>query len=170
MTEGMRGLGIGVAAIYATVALGAAVLVGGVTAAPASGAIKIYRTNQQATLVGKIRKGTCHVRGRGANRHFRARAESTNGNYNLALTILEWRGYLNEYRFRFGVPDPGVFYLRGPDAIYSNMFAPPRTNGNPAGGIGFRNRGAKISVGFLPTPNPNFRKGVVLAGMMRCVG
>jgi hypothetical protein len=169
MTE-VRGLGIGVAAICATVALGAALLVGGVTAAPASGAIKIYRTNQEATLVGKIRKGTCRLRGRGANRHFRARAESTNGRYVLFLTILYWRGYLSEYRFRFGTNNPGVFYLGGPGGPYSNIFAPPRTTGNPAGGIGFRDRGGKISVGFLPTPNANFKRGVVLAGMMRCAG
>jgi hypothetical protein len=55
-----------------------------------------------------------------------------------------------------------------PGGPYSNIFAPPGTDGMPAGGVGFRRGGEKMAAGFLPTPNESFRKGVVLAGQMRC--
>jgi len=168
MTKGIGGLGM--AALCAAVALAAAVLVPAVIAAPAEGAIKIYRTNQEATLLGKIEKGTCRLKGKRGDRYFRVAAKSTNRAFEFHLTILYWQGYRNQYDFRYGSNKPGVFYLGGPGGIYSNIHDPPRTEGLPAGGVGFREGGKKISVGFLPASNGNFTRGVVLAGMMRCSG
>lgn len=170
MKKRIRLRGIGTAAIPASVALGVAMLLAGVMAASANGAIKIYETSEDASLLGKIRKGKCRVIREGGNRYFRATAKSTNRDYDLSLTILEWDGYRDEYDFSYGTNKPGVFYLRGPGGPYSNIFAAPGTDGLPSGGAGFRDGGRKVSVGFLPTPNQSFRKGVVLAGMMRCRG
>jgi hypothetical protein len=157
-----------IGALHPTVALVVAMLVVGVMAAPANGAIRIYKTNQQASLLGKIRNGECRVRGEGNNKYFRATAKSTNRDYELSLTILQWDGYRDQYNFRRGTNRPGVFYLEGSGGPYSNIFAPPGTDGMPAGGVGFRRGGEKMAAGFLPTPNESFRKGVVLAGQMRC--
>jgi hypothetical protein len=170
MNKRTRRCGIGMGALQAGVVLGAAMLVVGVVAAPANGAINIYETTEDATLLGKIRKGKCRVRGEGGGRYLRATAKSTNRDYELSLTILKWDGYGDEYDFRRGTSNPGVFYLRGRGGPYSNIFAPPGTNRQPACGAGFRGGGERMSVGFLPTPNESFRKGVVLAGTMRCRG
>ena len=168
MHRRIRLRGIGIAAIHASVALGVAMLLVGAMAASANGAIKIYETSEDASLLGKIRKGKCRViRGEGP-RYFRATAKSTNRDFDLRLTILEWDGYRGEYDFSYGTNKPGVFYLRGPGGPYSNIFAAPGTDGLASGGAGFSAGGQKMSVGFLPTPNQSFGRGVVLAGMMRC--
>jgi hypothetical protein len=136
-------------------------------AASADAAIKIYETSQEARQLGKIKAGKCRVRGRGENRHFRASAKSTNGDYELEVTILQWRGYRQDYSLRYGTNNPGVFYLAGPRGPFSNIFA-DYASGISAGGIAFARGGSKMSVGFLPSPNRSGRKGVVLAGAMNC--
>jgi hypothetical protein len=148
----------------------AVALLGGVAAAPASAALKIYETSEEATLLGKIKKGECRVAGRGDDKRFRATARSTNRDYRLDLEISapDWRGYGREYDFRYGAPDEKVFYLLGRGDTYSNAYAPPGLEGQSAGGVAFRSGGGKMSVGFLPTPTRDYRKGVVLAGTMRC--
>lgn len=134
----------------------------------ADAAIKIYETSREATLLGKIKHGSCRVRGSGGDRYFRAKAQTTSGAYRLRVVIDGWRGYGSEYDFRFGTSDPGEFHVYGPGGPYSNLYAPPGTQGNDAGGLAFANRGARMSVGFLPTPNESFDEGVVLGGAMSC--
>jgi hypothetical protein len=148
----------------------AVALLAGVAAAPASSAIKIYQTSDDATLLGKIKKGECVVKKRGGDKFFRARARSTNRDFLLDLEISapDWRGYGREYKFRYGAPDEKVFYLVGRGNTYSNAFAPPGLGGQEAGGVAFRAGGGKMSAGFLPTPTRDLRKGVVLAGAMKC--
>ncbi len=136
-------------------------------AAPADGAIKIYESSEAASLLGKIKSGSCRVRGQGGDRYFRASAKSTDRSYDLEVTILQWRGYREEYTLRYGTNKPGVFYLDGPGGPFSNIFA-DTAPGVSAGGLGFARQGRKMSVGFLPAPNDSNRRGVVLAGTMNC--
>jgi hypothetical protein len=58
--------------------------------------------------------------------------------------------------------------LLGIDGPFSNLNAPPGTTGMFSGGVEFSPKGRRMGVGFLPTPNPDFSQGVVLAGVMRC--
>ena len=99
---------------------------------------------------------------------FKARGRTVEGGYRLKLIIDAWRGYRADYDFRYGTSNPGEFHLYGVDGPFSNLNDPPGTAGLPSGGVAFPRGGARMSVGFLPTPNPDFSEGVVLAGAMRC--
>jgi hypothetical protein len=141
-----------------------------VLAPGASGAIKIYETSEDAAYLGKFKRGSCEVRGKGRERRFRARSRTVEGGYRLKLKIDPWRGYRKDYDFRYGTSNPGEFHLLGIDGPFSNLNAPPGTTGLSSGGVQFstNKKSRRMGVGFLPASNPDFSEGVVLAGAMRC--
>ena len=150
--------------LFAAATLAALVML--TAARPAEGAVKIYETSEEARLLGKIKAGNCRVRRDGNSKYFRASARSTNRDFRLELTILKWDGYGKQYDFKYGTNKPGVFYLGGPGGPYSNIFL-SEAAGIDSGGVGFSGR-SRMSMGMLPTPNESGKRGVVLAGAMRC--
>lgn len=170
MMDSSQPRAVGRVAIRLSFALMAVVLVTALAPSAAGAAIEIRGSDEQAALLGTIKKGKCGLKGKKANRRFRAVAKSTDGAYELSVVVSEWHGYRRSYSFFYGASEPGSFYLRGPDDDYSNLFPIPGTPPGVVGGggIAFGNKGRRMSLGFAPAGNRDFSRGVVIAGAMKC--
>jgi hypothetical protein len=135
----------------------------------ARAAIKVSDSSAAATELGKVRKAKCKKR-IGGQDGFRAVGRTTNGAYKLDIEILDFRGFGQTYKVRYGDLTPTVDFAGiSSNADYDNAYSFP--GGHPpgaAGAIAFARGGAQLRLGIYGLPNQDYSKGVTLAGGMKC--
>ena len=152
--------------------LAASLLIAAFTSSAARAAINIYESSEAATLLGSVTKGKCKVKRTSSGRRiFHGGGKTTNGAYTLGVDIYDFKGFKREYQVPFGVINPTVDVestaAGGPD--YSNNYPFPGTPPPSSGAIAFGKRGAILGAGIYALPNPDYSRGVVLAGHMKCI-
>ncbi|MGZ5323974.1 MAG: hypothetical protein ACXWZ3_08045 [Solirubrobacterales bacterium] len=153
---------------WAVAAIASIALIGVLAPSTAGAAVRIYRSSEDATFLGKVTRAKCKVKREG--RLFRAVGKTTNGAYKLDVFILGFQGFGPDYNVPFGVLTPSVDVegvTNGED--FSNAY--PFPGGMPppsAGAIAFGRRGARLGVGVYALPNTDYSQGVVLAGALAC--
>jgi hypothetical protein len=141
-----------------------------VAVAPGRAGASIEIHNSDATsLLGQIEKGKCSIEGR-RDKVFGARGKSTDGAFELFVSVNQWRGFRSTYPLFFGAEQPANFALTGPGGPYSNLNPIPGTPPGVVGGgaIAFEKKGKLMSLGFVPAPNQDFSQAVTITGAMKC--
>jgi hypothetical protein len=133
--------------------------------------ISAYTNSENPALLGEVTKMKCRVKEKNGKKRFLAGGKTVNGTYGLNITILNFKGFKQEYTVPFGVLSPDVDFesVSGP-ADYSNVF--PFPGGTPpptgAGQIGFTKTGSRVGLGIYSLPSRDYREGVALAGSAKC--
>ena len=152
---------------WAVAAIASIILIGVLAPSSAGAAVKIYRSSEDATVLGKVTRAKCKVKREG--RLFRAVGKTTNGVYKLDVFILGFRGFGPDYNVPYGVITPSVDFegvTNGED--FSNSYPFPGGMAPPsAGAIAFGRRGARLGIG-VGLPSADYSQGVLLGGSLNC--
>jgi hypothetical protein len=132
--------------------------------------VKIYQSSENAQELGTVKKAKCKVRRRSSGKSFHAVARTTNGDYSVAVDILDFKGFDEHYNLEFGKihTTVDVESTRGNDD-YSNAYPfPGGTPPDSAGGLEFKRDGALMGIGIYGLPDADYEKGLVIGGVLRC--
>ena len=118
---------------------------------------------------GQVRKAKCKLKRDQDGKYFVSRGESTNGDFDLTVNILDWQGFKQDYTFYLGVQDPN-FFVTASYGVFSNVYEIP---GTPPGAVGaggavFRKGGEMLRLGVYLAPSSDLSRGVAFAGGMEC--
>ena len=154
--------------------LALALAVPGTTLAAGSHEIDVY--GSEGGIVAKFSSAKCRkgISKESGRRYFHAEALSTNGEYQLFVTVFGFGGFQREYEIGQGPPDPnpGVIFQSNSDnsgaAEYSNSFVPSYPSPG-FGEIAFRRGGKLFGVGYGPSMySRDLSDAVFLTGVVEC--